>query len=116
MKRALLALMLPALCFGSGKLSVQANHFFDFRKVLPQVGIAVREPIGWGIDYDGYFGVGIVPTLESSSYLWATNRHELQKWFGDLGVTTGVALRVAQKNVLEQENALYGRLTWKLWE
>lgn len=116
MKRTLLALMLPALCFGSGKLSVQANHFFDFKKTLPQVGLNVREATGlWGIEYDGFLGVGLVPQLGEAEYVWTTYRNELQKWFGNLGVTTGVSMRMAQKNVLEQENAVYARITYQLW-
>ncbi len=115
MKKILIAVLMCGSVFGSGKLSIQVNEYFQYGLAMPQFGVNVREPVLWGWEYDGFVGVGSVPYMEKEMYNWITVRNDAQKWFGDLGVTVGVTLRFAERVIPEQENDAHIRFTYKIW-
>jgi len=116
MKKALLVFMLSQSLWASGKISIQANEYWQFGAAMPQIGFNVREPLFLGWEYDGFAGMGHVPYAKNETYRWLAFRNDFQKWFGDLGITVGATVRIAERAVPEEENDLHVKFTYKIWD
>ena len=115
-KLLVLFCLLSVNIYASGKISVQANEYWQYGATLPQIGFNVRESIFLGWEYDGFIGMGHVPYAKGATYRWLAIRNDMQKWFGDLGITLGVAVRFSEREVPEQENDIHVKFTYKLWD
>jgi hypothetical protein len=93
------------------------QYFLKSEKTLPQFGLSVYEPVVLGLAYNGWSGVGWQPRAGESSVMWFTSRHDIEKWYGDLGLSVGFTVRYAgkQDEALLNEQDIHFKLTYRIW-
>jgi hypothetical protein len=123
MKRyILLALMLfldlTQDAMASGKLSMEWSYYPKIEIAKPKFGFSIYENLFLGVAYNSWTGFGWQPRPGEASVLWASSRHDLERWWGNLGVQAGFTYKHAEQPlVFEDSNQhdVHAKLIYKLW-
>lgn len=115
---ALALLLVSSLSFGSGKVAIEPAFYPRLDKVTPKIGLSIYEPLFMGFAYNAWTGVGWQPRASESAVFWLTSRHDIEKWFGDLGISVGFTFRHAEQQgvfEIEDQNDVHVKFQYKLW-
>lgn len=119
MKRllALVVMSLGLFALASGKISAQGSYYPSLHKTTPSFGLSIYESLFWGVSYNGWTGFGWQPRLSESAVLWAVSRHDLERWWGKLGVAAGFTIRHADQEGLELSSHpdVHLKVQYQLW-
>lgn len=118
MKKLLLVLFLVSnFAFASGKISFTPAYNLRNEMFSPKIGFAIYEPIIGGIAYNGWVGMGLNPRDNGEEVFWAASKHDMEKWFGNVGVAVGFTFVHSSHpgDVNFNDSDVHLKLTYQLW-
>lgn len=116
-KLFLILLIIPTLSLASGKLQLKSGWSVETEKFVPQVGLAIYEPVFKSAFYRQWTGVGAQPRLFESHVIYMVSDHAAGVNIGKMSLSMGVKLQRASQELIgiNSDAMLYTALEYKLW-
>lgn len=114
-----LAIVIPQICLGSGKLQMEPGYFFGAESFGVKAGVAIDEHLFGKLHYAQWTGLGYAPQLPNTRMMWATSSHDLVNYFKTWSMGVGAAVSYGDENFGDGFNKLdynvHLKFGYQLW-
>jgi len=112
-------MLISVLAFGSGKLSIEPNYFFQAKHLGAKGGLAIDQPLFFNLHYQQWTGAGYTPQEGNYRMMWATSNHDLVYYFHKSSVAAGGSVTYGDENFGEgfkrADYNVHVKYSYELW-